>query len=300
MSFAFTKMHGLGNDFVIIDFRAEVQGGNSSAPSSLTPRQIAALCDRRTGIGCDQLVTLAAPNSPGADVQVRFFNPDGSEAGACGNASRCVAALLGDSPTLQTQHGLLPTTCLPGGEIRVQMGRPLTAWQDVPLSEPCDTRALPLNAPRATDHVKEGEKLDGAACSMGNPHATLFHVIEDAALLGPMLEKAPLFPERANIGFAEILSPRHMRLRVWERGAGLTPACGSGACAAVVNAVRRGLVERHCRVEMELGSLEIAWNEGTDGQSGTVEMTGPAVKVFSGLFELTDSTPWSGQREPGL
>ncbi len=257
MSVSFTKMHGLGNDFIILDGR--------TTPLSLSATLINRLCDRRMGIGCDQLVTLSAPTRDGADVLVRFFNPDGSEAGACGNASRCVASLLGGSPTLQTQNGLLPTS-QKDGLISVLMGTPRLDWQDIPLAHDCDTAHLPLH--------------DGAACSMGNPHLTLFLSIEDAALLGPELETDPLFPERANIGFAEILSPTHIRLRVWERGAGLTLACGSGACAAVVNAARRGLVERTCRVTMECGSLTITWQD-----NGSVLMTGPAQTVFTGTLD---------------
>ncbi|POS61771.1 diaminopimelate epimerase [Parasaccharibacter apium] len=257
MGVSFTKMHGLGNDFVILDGR--------TTPLSPSTTLISHLCDRRTGIGCDQLVTLSAPTRDGADVRVRFFNPDGSEAGACGNASRCVAALLGGSPTLQTQNGLLPTS-QKNGLISVLMGTPHLDWQTIPLARECDTARLPLH--------------DGAACSMGNPHLTLFRSIEDAAALGPVLETDPLFPERANIGFAEILSPTHIRLRVWERGAGLTLACGSGACAAVVNAARRGLVERTCRVTMECGSLTITWQD-----DGSVLMTGPAQTVFTGTLD---------------
>lgn len=307
MSFAFTKMHGLGNDFVIIDTRGNPTFKNAGlhpadlTPSEITPAEITRLCDRRLGIGCDQLVTLAAPTRPGADVLVRFFNPDGSEAGACGNASRCVAALLGGTPTLQTAHGLLPAVCLesPPKEaasladhperqsalVRVRMGAPKLDWRDVPLAAPCDTLHVPIEA--------TGRKFDAAACSMGNPHATLFGgpgFIEEAARIGAALENTPVFPERANIGFAEILSPRHMRLRVWERGAGLTLACGSGACAAVVNAVRRGLVDRRCTVTMELGDLEIVWQEeggaGNGHSNGPVDMTGPAQKVFTGVYEL--------------
>ena len=257
MSVSFTKMHGLGNDFIILDGR--------NTPLSLSTALISRLCDRRTGIGCDQLVTLSPPTRDGADVLVRFFNPDGSEAGACGNASRCVTALLGGNPTLQTQNGLLPTS-QENGLISVLMGKPHLDWQSIPLAHDCDTTHLPLH--------------DGAACSMGNPHLTLFRSIEDATSIGPALETDPLFPERVNVGFADILSRTHIRLRVWERGAGLTLACGSGACAAVVNAARRGLVERTCRVTMECGSLTITWQD-----DDSVLMTGPAQTVFTGTLD---------------
>ncbi|MCT6837617.1 MAG: diaminopimelate epimerase [Bifidobacteriales bacterium] len=259
MGMSFTKMHGLGNDFVILDGRR--------TPLTLPSTLISRLCNRQRGIGCDQLVTLSPPTRAGADVLVRFFNPDGSEAGACGNASRCVAALLGGNPTLQTQNGLLPTSQT-NGLVSVLMGKPHLDWQSIPLANACDTAHLPL--------------YDGAACSMGNPHLTLFRSIEDAATLGPVLETDPLFPERANIGFADIQSPTHLRLRVWERGAGLTLACGSGACAAVVNAARRGLVERTCLVSMECGSLTITWQD-----DDYVLMTGPAQHVFTGTLDET-------------
>lgn len=256
MSINFTKMHGLGNDFVVID--------NRDASLSLTSAMIRALCDRHKGIGCDQLVLLSLPDLPGADIHAQFFNPDGSEAGACGNASRCIAKYIGNNPVLQTKNGLLPTF-REGDLYRVVMGVPKLDWQDIPLSYSCDTACVPL--------------YEGAACSMGNPHLTLFRSIEDASVLGPKLEHDPLFPERANIGFAEIISRTHIRLRVWERGAGLTLACGSGACAAVVNAVRRGLVERQCTVTMEEGDLTIFWEE-----NGPVHMTGPATLSFTGQF----------------
>ncbi|GBR72044.1 diaminopimelate epimerase [Gluconobacter kanchanaburiensis] len=255
MSLSFTKMHGLGNDFVVIDAR--------DTDPALNAETIRGLCDRRFGIGCDQLVLLSAPTLEGADVRVRFFNPDGSEAGACGNASRCVVAFVGGTPTLQTAAGLLPTA-RNDALVTVDMGLPGLGWQDVPLARPCDTLTLPMHE-------------DAAACSMGNPHATLFGDAARAETLGPDLECDPLFPERANIGFAQILSPTHMRLRVWERGAGLTLACGSGACAAVVNAVRRSLTERTCTVTMDGGDLQITWR-----QDGHVLMTGPAVTVFHG------------------
>jgi len=259
MTLAFTKMHGLGNDFIVLDGRETL--------ISLTVDMIRKLCDRHFGIGCDQLVLLSRPTLEGADIGVRFFNPDGSEAGACGNASRCVAMFVGGSPTLQTSVGLLPTQQT-GDLVTVNMGMALLDWQEIPLAIPCDTRHLPLHG--------------AAACSMGNPHATLFGDIGRAETMGADLEQDPLFPERANIGFAQVLSPTHLRLRVWERGAGLTLACGSGACAAVVNAARRGLVERACKVTMDGGDLHIVWQD-----DGTVLMTGPAVTVFTGTLNAS-------------
>ena len=269
MQVAFHKMHGAGNDFVVLDERAQ--------PFGLTPAAVAGLADRRTGIGCDQLVLLQRPGDgpETGDVRVRFFNADGSEAGACGNASRCVAALIagdgvGRTLHLRTNAGLLAARVLRPGLVEVDMGAPGLDWRDLPLARAMDTLHLPL----------AGEP---AGCSMGNPHATLFGGTPDPVAVGPALERDPLFPERANIGFASILSRERMRLVVWERGAGLTAACGSGACAAVVNAVRRGLTGRWVAVEMPGGLLQIAW-----GPDDHVRMTGPAILSFAGQVELDD------------
>ncbi|WP_025885280.1 diaminopimelate epimerase [Asaia prunellae] len=261
MMIRFHKMQGLGNDFVIIDRR--------HGPFEATLHTMSQLCDRRFGIGCDQLVLLDAADREGADVLVRFFNPDGSEAGACGNASRCVAALVGGAPVLQTRAGLLPSFVTPDGEIGVDMGRPVFEWQSIPLAHAMNTLDLPLSG-------------NPAACSMGNPHVTFFDGLERAEREGAALERNALFPERANIGCVEILSRQAVRLRVWERGAGLTLACGSGACAAVVNGVRRGLLDRHCDVTMEGGSLRIHWRKDDDH----VLMIGPATHVFEGQIHL--------------
>lgn len=265
MTLPFTKMHGLGNDFVVIDIRLAHRRPDIRLPDTETIRR---LCDRRHGIGCDQLVLLAAPTHPEADVTVRFFNPDGSESAACGNASRCVSIYLADAPApvLQTLSGLLETQ-RNGDLITVNMGRPRLNWPEVPVRHACDTLHLPLRS------------YDTAACSMGNPHVTVFNTTEPVEALGPILEKDDLFPERANIGFVTVINASHLRLRVWERGAGLTPACGSGACAAVVNAARRGLVERACQVIVDGGVLHIEWKP-----DDTVWMTGPATRVFDGVW----------------
>ncbi len=269
MRVGFHKMHGLGNDFVVLDQR--------DRPLDLSPALIARLADRHTGIGFDQLVLLSPPGARDAfgeaDVGVRFFNRDGSESGACGNASRCVAALLGgDAPgrtlRLRTAAGVLPARLLADGRVEVGMGAPRFGWRDLPLAHAADTLHLKLPG-------------DPAGCSMGNPHATLFDTNLDPGRDGAALEAAPLFAERANIGFATVLSRRRLRLEVWERGAGLTRACGSGACAAVVNAVRRGLTDRRVTVEMPGGALEIGWDE-----DGPVRMTGPAILAFTGEVEL--------------
>ncbi len=266
MPIPFRKMHGAGNDFIVIDERHHAH--------DFSPNQVQRLADRRTGIGCDQFITLHKP-PPGtdADLVMRIRNPDGSEAGACGNATRCVAELLFEQTghpyqVIRTIAGDLAAERLPDGRFRVDMGPAGLDWRDVPLARPMDTLHLPLPG-------------DPAACSMGNPHATLFVPdIAMAAQHGAALETDPLFPERANIGFAHILGPGHMRLRVWERGAGLTLACGSGACGAVVNAHRRGLTGRHVIVDMDGGTLEIDYLE-----NGRVRMAGPAATSFSGLVE---------------
>lgn len=274
----FVKMHGCGNDFVVLDERM--------APLGLTAGRAAAIADRREGVGCDQFIAIEPP-PPGssADAFMRIRNPDGAEAGACGNATRCVVRLLHDETgrrelTIATVAGLLPSTVLADGRISVDMGVPRLGWQDVPLARPMDTLHLDLAA---------GELRDPAALSMGNPHATFF--VPDAASvpiteLGPRLEHAPLFPERANIGVAQVLAPDRIRLRVWERGAGLTRACGSGACAAVVNAARRGLTGRVATVLVDGGALEIAWRA-----DGHVLMTGPTAIAFRGEIDLADYPP---------
>ena len=266
----FIKMHGAGNDFAILDARA--------TGLALSPAQLRALADRRTGIGWDQLIVMQEA-APPADATMAIFNPDGSQAGACGNATRCVAALLcaelgRDAVAIAAGPTLLQATRQPDGSIAVDMGAPGLAWQDIPLSAACDTLHLPLPG-------------DPAAASMGNPHATLFlATLEgiDPAALGPALEHNALFADRANIGFAQVLAPDRIRLRVWERGAGLTRACGSGACAALVNAHRRGLAGRRAALVLDGGTLQIEWRVA----DGHVLMTGPAVTAFHGTVDLAN------------
>jgi diaminopimelate epimerase len=280
MEIPFIKMHGAGNDFVVLDGRAR--------PLGLTPGRIRLLADRRLGIGCDQLISLE-PATDGADVFMRIHNPDGSEAGACGNATRCVATLISRDlgrgmVTIRTISGDLPASLLTAGLVTVDLGAPRLGWAEVPLAAPLDTLHLPL---------AEGTISDPAACSMGNPHATFFvDAIEglNIASLGPRFETDALFPDRANIGFAQILSPDRVRLRVWERGAGLTLACGSGACAALVNAVRRGLTGRRATLLLDGGTLTIEWREA----DGHVLMTGPAETSFSGVIDLDAHRPGVG------
>jgi diaminopimelate epimerase len=270
----FVKMHGAGNDFVILDAR----------PSrlDLPPRRIRALSDRRTGIGCDQLIVLQEAGRSAASVAVRIFNPDGSAAGACGNATRCVADLLGrrqgcDRLVIETPAGLLAAELLGDGRVSVDMGPPGLSWRDIPLAAACDTLHLPW-------------PCDAAAASMGNPHATLFvQSLDDIDVpaIGAALEHDPIFPDRANIGFAEIQAPDRIRLRVWERGAGLTLACGSGACAALVNAHRRGLAGRRASLVLDGGTLLIEWREA----DAHVVMTGPVATAFHGSVDLSTYPP---------
>jgi len=270
----FLKMHGIGNDFIVLDARLGDLGIDAGIAQAIS--------DRYTGIGCDQVVLLEPPWRPGADMRVRFLNADGSEAGACGNGTRCAAALLMEElrrneVVIETLSGLLPVTASLDGKLTVDMGPPRLDWQEVPLAEAADT----LNVATGIDG------LDAACCcSMGNPHATFFVADADAvglAALGPVLENHPLFPERANIGFASLIAPDRLRLRVWERGAGPTLACGSGACATVVAAARRGVTGRSAELVMERGSLFVTWREDDH-----VLLTGPAAVSFSGTFELLD------------
>jgi len=267
----FLKMHGLGNDFVVLDGRC--------TPVAVDAAAARVLADRRTGIGCDQVILLEPPRQPAAHVLMRIRNPDGGEAEACGNATRCVADLLrretGDARVrIETIAGLLEAEALPDGRVAVDMGPVRTGWREIPLSRPMNTEHVeltlgPLSAPVCTN--------------IGNPHATFFVDDVDAvdlAALGPVLERHPLFPQRANIGVATVRDRGNIRLRVWERGAGITRACGSGACAALVAAHRRGLTAREAAVELDGGVLDIVWRG-----DGHVVMTGPVALSFEGVFD---------------
>lgn len=260
---AFMKMHGLGNDFVVIDQR--------SASARVTPALARALGDRHRGVGFDQLATIEA--DPEADARLTFWNADGSLSATCGNATRCIARHLMDETgktrlTLRTERGLLQAEDAGGGLTRVNMGAPFLDWREVPLAHEVDTLDLPIEgAPVAT--------------GMGNPHCTFF--VEDAeavalAELGAQYEHHPLFPERTNVEFVQVLSPDAIRLRIWERGTGITLASGSCSCAAAVASARRGLTGRRVAVHVDGGRLEIDWRE--DG----VWMTGPTAHVFDGVL----------------
>ncbi|WP_370188881.1 diaminopimelate epimerase [Qipengyuania sp.] len=263
----FTKMHGLGNDFVVLDARVR----ELPAIDQATAR---ALADRRTGIGCDQLILLEP--SEAADFRMRIFNPDGGEVGACGNASRAVALLHGSAASVETAGGVIRVEPRDDGA-SVDMGEPRFDWDAIPLAYAMDTAAMPVGW--------DGLDQPGAV-NVGNPHVIFFVTDTDAVPLdtiGPEIENDPLFPERVNVNVATIESRTHVRLRVWERGAGLTRACGTGACATAVHAMRRGLVEREVRVTLPGGDLIIGW-----GEDNRIAMTGPATEAFRGSFEWSD------------
>ena len=267
----FLKMHGLGNDFVVVDAR-----GRAFAPDERLTRAIA---DRKTGIGFDQLIILEKPSAPGADLRMRIRNADGGEVEACGNASRCIAALAfgengGERVVIETEGGIIEARPASGGRVAVDMGEARLGWRDIPLAREMDTLHVDLAL---------GPLADPSCTNVGNPHATFFVPDAEAidlATLGPPLEHHRLFPERANIGIVQVLGPARLRFRVWERGAGITRACGTGACAALVAASRRGLVERRAEVVLDGGTLEIEWRA-----DGHVLMTGPVATSFTGSFD---------------
>jgi diaminopimelate epimerase len=259
----FMKMHGLGNDFVVLDAR----GG----AAAVNPRLVRALADRHRGVGFDQLVVIAP--DPEAAARLEFFNADGSRSGTCGNATRCVARYLMDRTGatalhLGTDGGLLACADAGGGLTRVNMGPPALDWPSIPLARALDTLHLPIPG-------------DPAAVGMGNPHMVFFVADAEAvdlAAFGPAHETHELYPERTNVEIASPLAPDALRLRIWERGTGITLASGSCACAAAVAAARRGLTGRAVRVEVDGGTLQIDWRE--DG----VWMTGPTAHVFDGML----------------
>jgi diaminopimelate epimerase len=266
----FLKMHGAGNDFVVLDARAR--------PWPIDGEAAKRIADRRTGIGCDQLIVIEPAHQPGAEAFMSIFNPDGSEVSACGNATRCVAwMLMAESgkatAIIETHAGLLSAQAAGERRVAVDMGPARLNWDEIPLARAMDTLHLPLAA---------GPLADPVGVSMGNPHAVFF--VEDAeavplADLGASLEHDTLFPERCNIEVAQILADGRIRMRVWERGAGITLACGTGACATLVAAVRRGLSARKADLVLDGGTLTIEWLE-----NGHVMMTGPVAVAFSGVL----------------
>ena len=279
----FRKMNGLGNDFLVFDSRA--------GSPRLTPAEIARLGDRATGIGFDQMITIEA-SPAGADAFMRIDNADGGEVSACGNATRCIGSVLMKETgkpdvTIETRAGLLYASDAGEPEmVTVDMGEPRLKWDEIPLAEPfADTRAIELQVGPIDAPI-----LHSPSCvSMGNPHA-IFWVDDveahDLERLGPMLEHHPMFPERANISLAHVTSPESLTLKVWERGVGLTRACGTGACAAAVAAARTRRTGRRVRVTLPGGDLLIHWRES----DGHVMMTGPVETEFEGLLDRATLT----------
>jgi diaminopimelate epimerase len=277
----FLKMNGLGNEITVLDLR-----GSAHRVSPAEARAIAA--DPRSRF--DQLMVLHDPVTPGTDAYMRIYNTDGSESGACGNGTRCVAWAMtadpimsrpaGDGLLLETTAGLLPVERVSDTVFTVDMGPPRLAWNEIPLRDPYpDTRAIAVET-----HLPEAPELQNpSAVGMGNPHA-VFWVADAAAYdlsaIGPRLEHDPVFPERANISFAQVLTPEHVLLRVWERGAGATRACGSAACATLVAAARKGLTGRRATISLPGGDLSIEWRERDDH----VLMTGPVELEHEGTL----------------
>lgn len=269
MRIPFVKMHGLGNDFVVLDGRGEPL-------PRLTEAAVRRIADRREGVGCDQLIVLEPARDPDSDLRMRIFNADGGEVDACGNASRAVALLIGQPARLETGVGFVEISPQNGGA-SVDMGVPRFSWDAIPLAYAMDTLPMPV----AWDTLKRP-----VAVNVGNPHVVFF-VADVAAVplerLGPEIENDPLFPERVNVDVAQVESRERIVLRVWERGAGLTRACGTGACAAAVAAMRRGLVEKQVTVALPGGELMIGW-----GEDGHITMTGPAAESFRGEIAWED------------
>ncbi|MEM9469603.1 MAG: diaminopimelate epimerase [Pseudomonadota bacterium] len=284
MTLHFQKMHGLGNDFVIFDARVK--------DITLSKAQIQGIADRKRGIGCDQIVILRISNNFQETVYLDMYNADGSFLESCGNATRCVADIMMreeqvDQIVLESPAGALNCSRADNGQVSVQMGEPILHWRDIPLSQECDILHLPL----------EG---DPVGVSIGNPHCVFFvdsksgsnaqarfaHLENwpDALVeeLGKRFETDPLFPNKTNVEFVEVLSPDHVRMRVWERGTGITQACGSGACGVGVAAIKRGLTNRKMTVTLDGGDLIIDW----PSDEAQVTMTGPVAYSFVGQIKL--------------
>ena len=261
----FMKMHGLGNDFVVFDCR---QGG-----PMVTAELARAIADRHRGVGFDQLAVLELDGD--ADASIVFYNADGSLSAACGNATRCIARHIMDETgqseiVLRTERGLLPCVDAGDGLTSVNMGAPLLAWHEIPLAREMDTLHMPIDG-------------DPVATGMGNPHCTFFVDDVNAVELervGPVIEHDPLYPERTNVQFVQVVGQDNLRMRVWERGTGVTLASGSSSCAVAVAAHRRGLTGRKVQIELDGGTIYVDWRE--DG----VWMTGPTAHVFDGVWRV--------------
>jgi len=269
----FIKMHGLGNDFVVMDAR--------KSPLALAwgQEEARAISDRHTGVGCDQFIMIETAGNPLADVFMRIRNADGTEVEQCGNATRCIAHMImketgKDHVVIETKAGLLDAETGSDGQVAVDMGKAGLDWRDIPLAKAVDTLHLEIGEPPLFDPV---------AVSIGNPHAVFF--VDDVETVpletfGPGIEHHPLFPQFVNVEVAQILAPDRIRMRVWERGVGITRACGTGACATVVAAHRRGLCERAADVILDGGTLRIEWL-----RDGHVLMTGPVAVSFQGELD---------------
>ena len=279
MKLAFTKMQGAGNDFVVLD--------GVSRRLALTPAQLRRLADRHFGVGCDQILLVEPPRTPGTDFRYRIFNADGGEVEQCGNGARCFVRFVSERGLtakneirVETAKGIIMPRLEADGEVTVNMGPPVFEPQRIPFIAAGDALVQPLDL--------AGVTVDISAVSMGNPHAVQVVADVDAApvaVQGPLIERHVRFPERVNAGFMQVLDRGHIRLRVYERGAGETLACGTGACAAVAVGIRRGLLDASVRVAMRGGDLTIRW----EGADNPVWMTGPAVTVFEGEIELDES-----------
>jgi diaminopimelate epimerase len=276
MRIRFAKMQGQGNDFVVVD-------GVRQA-IALGPKQVRAIADRHFGVGCDQLLVVEAARSAGNDFRYRIFNADGGEVEQCGNGARCFARYVLDEgltdkreTRVETASGVIVPRVEDSGQVTVDMGAPRFEPREVPFEAASMQPTYPLRV--------AGQELEVSVLSMGNPHAV--QVVEDVdrapvATQGPLIENHPAFPKRVNAGYMQVLSRGHIRLRVWERGAGETLACGSGACAGVVAGIRRGLLDADVRVTTRGGDLLIRW----PGEGAPVMMTGDAVRVFDGEIEI--------------
>jgi diaminopimelate epimerase len=279
MRIRFTKMHGLGNDFVVLDAINQ-----DFVP---TPAQARFLADRHFGVGCDQILVVERATTPGVDFRYRIFNADGGEVEQCGNGARCFVRFVHEQGLtsareirVETRCGVIAPRLEADGQVTVDMGAPRFAPAEMPFEAAADalTHALDVG----------GERIEISAVSMGNPHAVQVVADVDAApvaRLGPLIEAHPRFPRRVNAGFMQVVDRHAIRLRVYERGTGETLACGTGACAAVVAGIRRGLLDTPVRVTTRGGDLSIAWNGAADANS-PVLMTGPAATVFSAEIEL--------------
>jgi diaminopimelate epimerase len=273
MGIPFIKMHGLGNDFVVLDAR--------EAPLNLGEDRVRAISARNTGVGCDQLIVIEPSAVDATDAFMRIYNADGGEVDACGNATRCVASILmaenkSSSAVIETGAGLLYAREEDDEMVSVDMGKVRLDWADIPVAHEIDTLHL---------GIKEGPLKDPVGVNVGNPHAVFF--VDDADSIplldvGPILEHHSMFPERVNVGVVEIQSRSSIRFRIWERGAGITQACGTGACAALIAASRRGLTERAADVLLDGGILKIEWTDNNH-----VHMTGPVAVSFSGTLSNT-------------